>query len=180
MGSGKSTVLGILKDRGFAVFSCDDISRALWQEPSYRRELARLFPDCAAGEDIDRAKLRARVFSDRSALKTLEKFSHPRILSELLRRASACTLSFSEVPLLYEGGYETLFDGVIAVRRDQAMRTEAVIRRDGLTAEEVLSRMARQFDPARLEEKGCFLIENDGALAHLEREVDRVLRQLGL
>lgn len=40
--------------------------------------------------------------------------------------------------------------------------------------------MDRQFDPARLEEKHCLIVENDGDLAALRRKAEFALRQLGV
>ena len=43
IGSGKSAVCRILKERGYPVFSCDEINRALLSEKSYLDGLCALF-----------------------------------------------------------------------------------------------------------------------------------------
>ena len=180
IGSGKTAVCEILKKMGFPVFSCDGISRELWQDAAYRRELAALFPGCSENGEAIKEKVVSLVFSDGGALDALESFSHPRIMEKLLRKTSACAVSFSEVPLLFEGGYERFFDGVIAVRRDRNARKEAVRQRDGADEGETEKRMARQLDPALLDTKDCLIVENDGDLDSLEKKVKAALGKFGL
>ena len=164
IGSGKSYVLAYIRGKGYPVFSCDEISRALWREKDYRKELASLFPQCAEKGEIEKTKLTELVFSDPAALARLEAFSHPRIMSALLSRMEGEEVSFAEVPLLFEGGYEHLFDIVLAVRRDETARMRAVMERDGLSEGEVRLRMSRQLNPSALSQKPCDIIENDGHL----------------
>ncbi len=87
-------------------------------------------------------------------------------------------LSFAEVPLLFEGGYERLFDAVLVVMRKKAARAAAVRKRSGLTEEETLARMASQFDYETLP-AGCTVLYNDGTLAELEKEVFSILQAYG-
>lgn len=180
IGSGKSAVCEVLKKCGFAVFSCDAISRTLWEREDYRRELGSLFPACAEDGLADRKKIAALVFSDGSARRTLENFSHPRIMKELLTRMEREPVSFAEVPLLFEGGYRPLFDGVILVLREERARVDAVKNRDGLTVEEVRARIAAQVPQRERTEEGIFAIDNNGTPAELEQGVSDALRFFGL
>lgn len=179
IGSGKSTLCEILRKRGYAVFSCDEIAAELWREDGFLRALALRFPACCRGEKIDRALLSAHVFSDAEARAALDALTHPAIMERLLKRMDGA-VSFAEVPLLYEGGYERLFSGVIALRRADRARIDAVCARDGLTEEEVQSRMRAQMDAAALAEKGCFLLENDGTIADLEQKTEAALAYFGV
>lgn len=175
IGSGKSTLCGILRGWGYPVFSCDSIAAELWKEAHFLETLSQRFPDCCEGGKIVREKLSARVFADVGARRTLEKLMHPVIMERLIKEMECCPVSFGEVPLLYEGGYEGLFDGVIALRRSEAKRIAAVKERSGLSEEEVRARMRSQIDPAELSEKHCFLLENDGSVEELKRGAERIL-----
>ncbi len=177
IGSGKSYVLELIRKRGYPVFSCDEISRGLWREKQYRRELALLFPQCTREGEVDKAALTSLVFSDADALARLDRFSHPRIMEELFARMEREPVAFAEVPLLFEGGYETCFEGVIAVVREEGERIEAVMQRDGLSEEEIRLRMSRQFDPSKLAQKQCDILVND---SHLTERLDRLLKQYRL
>ncbi len=176
IGSGKTTVIKILEKMGYPVFSCDEISRGLWQEESYLKVLAEAFPMCTENGRIVKSKLTALVFSDEKERKRLESIAHPRIMRELLDGMEGKPICFAEVPLLFEGGYEDLFDGVILVVRDRAARIAAVMARDGCGRAEVESRIAAQLGHA---EKGTVL-ENNGSVGELEASLTAALKALGV
>lgn len=180
IGSGKSVVCRILKERGYPVYSCDDISRALWQREEYRRELATAFPSCAEEGLADKAKVASLVFSDAQARRALEAIAHPRIMQELISSMEEHPVAFAEVPLLFEGGFEDLFDGAILVMRPEQVRIEAVKQRDGLSEEEVRARIAAQIPDEGRGGKALFAIDNSGGLAVLEEKVSAALRFFGV
>ncbi len=180
IGSGKTQFCAIVRDLGYPVFSCDEISDNLWKDKGYLTGLAALFPACAE-EGTPRKELIAKlVFSDKEALKKLNAYSHPRIMDELLRKMEGEKVSFAEVPLLFEGGYEKLFDAVLIVTREEDARIRAVAARDGLSAEEVKARMRAQ-GPYPKEDEGKFvLVKNDGSKEELFAAARDALKKLGL
>ena len=44
IGSGKSYICGLIAQKGYPVFSCDEINRALWPDEADRKELAERLP----------------------------------------------------------------------------------------------------------------------------------------
>ena len=179
IGSGKSAVCRILKERGYPVFSCDEINRTLLSEKSYLDGLCALFPACVKDGKLNKTALSALVFSDKEALKTLNAYAHPRI-SERLRRdmEGAEKTCFAEVPLLFESGMTKQFDCAIVILRNKEERIRAVVTRDGLTAEQAEARMKQQFDYDGPLPDGCLAIENDGDEAALREKVNDVLEAL--
>lgn len=180
IGSGKTAVKELLAQIGYPVFSCDEISRELWEDGAYRSMLAERFPACTEGGEIDKSKLSALVFSDEGARKELESLSHPLIMRELMARMERFLVSFAEVPLLFEGGYEGLFDGVILVKREEERRIASVIARDGLTEEEVKRRISAQLTDAEREKNGVVVIENNGSFEELGEKLRQALRSFGI
>jgi len=178
IGSGKSTFCGILKKMGYPVYSCDEIYRELLCDPDYLSALCACFPECTKDGILQKNLLSARVFSDREALVRLNALAHPRIMERLAAQMECNHISFAEVPLLFEEGYETRFNAVIALWRDQAARMNAVKRRDGLSEEEIRSRMKEQFPPDLLAGKQCILIRNDGDTQSLARKAEAAIAQL--
>ena len=179
IGSGKSAVCRILKERGYPVFSCDEINRTLLSEKSYLDGLCALFPACVKDGKPDKAALAALVFSDKEALNTLNAYAHPRISERLQREMEgAGKTCFAEVPLLFESGMTDLFDGVLVVLRNKEERIRAVVTRDGLTPEKAEARMKQQFDYDGPLPDGCLVIENDGDEAALREKVDEALKAL--
>ena len=178
IGSGKSAFCEILRKKGYPVFSCDEIYRNLWQNQAYLQGLCTLFPECVQAGKPDKKLLSAAVFGDRQKLETLNAYAHPKIMQTLLSEMEGEGIFFAEVPLLFEGGFENLFDEVIALRRADDARLSAVAERDAVTAEEITARMNSQFDPAKLSEKRCIIVENDGSLADLEKAAEEVLKKI--
>lgn len=179
IGSGKSAVCRILKERGYPVFSCDEINRTLLSEKSYLDGLCALFPACVKDGKLNKAALSALVFSDKEALKTLNAYAHPRIAERLRRDMEGAEKTcFAEVPLLFESGMTKRFDCAIVVLRNKEERIRAVVARDGLTAEQAKARMKQQFDYDGPLPDGCLAIENDGDETALCNKVDDVLEAL--
>ena len=179
IGSGKSAVCRILKERGYPVFSCDEINRTLLSEKSYLDGLCALFPACVKDGKLNKTALSALVFSDKEALKTLNAYAHPRIAKRLRREMEGARKTcFAEVPLLFESSMTKQFDGAIVVLRNKEERIRAVVARDGLTAEQAKARMRQQFDYDGPLPDGCLAIENDGDEAALCNKVDEVLEAL--
>ena len=179
IGSGKSAVCRILKERGYPVFSCDEINRTLLSEKSYLDGLCALFPACVKDGKLNKAALSALVFSDKEALRTLNAYAHPRIAERLRRDMEGAEKTcFAEVPLLFESGMTKQFDGAIVILRNKEERIRAVVARDGLTAEQAKARMKQQFDYDGPLPDGCLAIENDGDEAALCEKVNDVLEAL--
>ena len=179
IGSGKSAVCRILKERGYPVFSCDEINHTLLSEKSYLDGLCALFPACVKDGNLQKTALAALVFSDQEALETLNAYAHPRISERLQRDMDGAQKTcFAEVPLLFESGMAKQFDGVIVVLRNKEERIRAVVTRDGLTAEKAEARMKQQFDYDGPLPDGCLVIENNGDEAALREKVDEALKAL--
>ena len=180
MGSGKSAVLAFIRELGFPAFSCDEFNRGLWQEEGYVQTLKDAFPDCCTDGVPDKKKIAARVFSDDASLEKLNALAHPRILHAMQEAMAPHPVAFCEVPLLFESGTAATFDAVLDVRRDKEARIASVIRRDGLTREQALARMARQVDHESLPADGCIVLTNDAGMEDLRKKTADALRSLGL
>lgn len=186
IGSGKSTVARYFAALGYPVFSCDEIYRKIYNSSSFQKLLCQEFPMCASGGKIDKKSLSTYVFSNQSALNKLNELTHEKIIFQLdkLISESDSKVVFAEVPLLFEGGYQEMFDQVIVVLRDQRTRVQAVCSRDRLSEENVLLRMARQWDYddknnlEYLKSKNYVLIHNDQNIAYLEAQLKNVLENL--
>ena len=71
IGSGKSTVARIIKERGFPVFSCDEIYKDVIKSAEYIEKIAQIFPNAVKNNIIDRQTLAKIVFSDSCSGSTL-------------------------------------------------------------------------------------------------------------
>ena len=178
IGSGKSAVSEILRKKGQPVFSCDEIYAELCGEEKFLKELNGIFPGCVKDGKLDRKTLSKIVFLNEAEHEKLNSFTHPHISARLMEKMSVYPIAFAEVPLLFESGLENQFDAVIVVMREKSTRIASVKARDGLTEEEIRLRMSRQFDYDTLPEKNCYIIENNGSLADLERKTEEIVSNI--
>ncbi|MDE7076091.1 MAG: dephospho-CoA kinase, partial [Clostridia bacterium] len=117
---------------------------------------------------LGRRALSKIVFGNEKLLQKLNNITHPEIFKAMFAKAECDRgLVFFEVPLLFEGGYQDLFDGVIVVLRDKKNRIGSVSKRDGLTEQEIENRINRQFDYANSNFEQYYVIHNDGNFGDL-------------
>ena len=186
IGSGKSTVSAYIKERGYPVFSCDEIYKEVITTPAYINAIQKVFPNVIQNGEIDRKRLSEQVFTDEKKRLDLNAVAHPLIMQRLMEKMQACTseLIFAEVPLLFEGGYQNLFDQIIIVKRSVEQRIQSVCERDGLTREQAQMRMCAQIDydgeqMHKLEQmSNVFILQNDKDVSHLKIATDTILNRL--
>lgn len=186
IGSGKSTVSNILRDKGYPVFSCDDIYAEIINSKTYINEIEKAFPDAVKQGQIDKKRLAEIVFSNEQARKKLNAIAHPLIMQTLLKqmKENENQIVFAEVPLLLEGNFENLFDKTIVVLRNREERIHSVCKRDGISNERAIERINAQFDYDDINSKnylqkiGAIFIENKGDFSELENSVKVALKHL--
>lgn len=184
IGSGKSAVSEILKKFSYPVFDCDKIANEVTARQSVLARIKKNLPECVTGGEIltlDRKKTAETIFSDAEKLKILNSVIHPEVMKELfaLMDKADGEIVFAEVQLLFENGFDKLFDKVWVVTADKDIRIERVVKRSGLTAEQVEKRIKNQFDYEKKLNNGHTLIYNGGDLESLERNVRGALGELG-
>lgn len=147
IGSGKSAVAEIIKNQGFSVFSCDEIYKELLRDKQFLNLISLNFDGVLSADgELDRQKLSDIVFNDKTALGVLNNITQPSIMKELLRQCESKNIAFAEVPLLFENGFEKLFDGVIVVLRNEEDRISAICKRDKISVEKAKLRLKAQFN----------------------------------
>ena len=186
IGSGKSTVSNILKDKGYPVYSCDEIYAELVNSKIYIDEIKEVFPTAVKQGKIDKKCLAEIIFSDKQKRTRLNKIAHPLIMQTLLARMNEndSQIVFAEVPLLLEGNFENLFDKTIVVLRSREERIRSICTRDGIPPEKAEERLNAQFDydaiesKNRLQKLGAIFIENIGDVSALKNSVNVTLKNL--
>lgn len=180
IGSGKSTVMKIIAGKGYPIFSCDEIYSQLTSDRDFLNILHHSFGDILNGDGtLDRKKLSEIVFNNPAKLAELDKITHPAIYKEMFRMADeAGGICFCEVPLLFESGAESLFDGVIIVMRNEEQRIKSVAKRDKLPEQDVKKRISNQFDYNSADFAMYYVIHNNGDLSELERQTEEIIKKI--
>jgi len=120
IGAGKSTALAIFGELGAITISADQLVHELYARPLVATEVeARFGPSVLDPHGrVDTRLLAEAVRGRRRELRWLERLTHPLVAEEIERRigdAPARTVVVCEVPLLFESGFERLFDLVVTV-----------------------------------------------------------------
>lgn len=179
IGSGKTTVLKILKDLGYPAVSADAEAREIYGDEEILEKVRALFPACFENGILRREKLAAFVFSDEKLLQKLNEITHPVIMQKVFQAMDRAEskIVFAEIPLLFEGNYQSLFDKVIVVMRNMEDRIRAVAERDGLSRTQILARIKKQCDYEKNYFSGHTVIYNNGDISSLKEQVVRIVNE---
>jgi len=150
IGSGKSTVADLFAAHGVPIVDTDVIAHRVTAPhgiamPQIAAEFGNAF--VAADGSLDRARMRALVFSDDAARKRLENITHPLIRAETEReqREAKGPYVIVVVPLLVESGnWKNRVNRVLAVDCSVETQISRVMSRNGFSREQVLAIIARQ------------------------------------
>ena len=164
--SGKSTVEKILLNEGYKVYDADVVAHEILAS---NKDVKREFGT------VDRKKLAQIVFSNPEKLKLLESIIHPLVKNEILKIFETQEkIIFISVPQLFEAGFESLFDKIIYITAEKAIRLERLMRRNHLTQNEAQVRIDAQKDMNK-ESKSDFVIYNNKTFEDLEKELKEIL-----
>jgi dephospho-CoA kinase len=185
IGSGKSTVAGLLRGKGATVVDADQVARAVVEpgEPALA-ELVERFGDAILDADghLDRPKLAAIAFADEDGRKALGEITWPAIGEEFerqIRDAPADAIVVCDVPLLVESKAAAArpYVAVLVVEAPLDVRLERLEIR-GVPRDDAERRMAAQASDEERREVATHLIDNGGDLESLSRQVDDVWADL--
>ena len=189
IGTGKSTVSQILKDRGFPVIDLDVISHEVIEFSSVVEKIVQNFGREVLDEDeagnctISREKLGKIIFANKEKRLALNSIMHPEILKVMHKKILECKLEknkiiFVEVQLLFEVQWEKEFDYILLVAAKRDMQVRRVLERDKRSEEEAWNIINSQMSLDEKREKSDFVIENDGNMDDLNKKVDKFLKSL--
>lgn len=183
IGSGKTSVANGFAERGASVIDTDVISRDLTASGGAAITAIRLaFGDTMITSQgaMDRAKMRALVFSDVNQKARLEAILHPMIYNEVVRQTNSATGLYMVyvVPLLVETGRWNLsnLDRILVVDCDEELQIQRVMQRDGLSEQMVKAIMAQQATRTQRLAVATDIIQNQSTVDALMPEIDRLHR----
>src|SRR5580692_9983231 len=174
IGSGKSTVAQLFAARGVPVVDADALAR----------DVAATWPEAIAADGtIDRKRLGDVIFADTAARARLEAILHPRIAAAADARLGSLggdghRLALYEATLLVESGRWRDFDGLIVVTASTETQIARTMARDGLSRAQAEARLRAQLPTEEKVRVATHVIDNDGARAATEAQVDALLAEL--
>ncbi len=180
IGCGKTTVADLFAARGASVIDTDQIAHSLTapQGAAMPALVSEFGPEFATPEGaLDRAKMRALVFSDPGARARLEAILHPRIREATAAAALLATGPYVifVVPLLIESGtWRERVARILAIDCPEEVQVARVMARNGLAEAQVRAIMAAQVTRAQRRLAADDIILNDDGLEALEPQVERL------
>ena len=190
IGSGKSTLAAMLAQQGAVLIDADQISRSLTAAggaaiAAIRAQFGAALID--ADGALDRAQMRALVFSQPSARQQLEAIVHPLVAEHTAAQAQAAQAQGArcvvfDIPLLVESGHwPRQLDAVLVVDCREESQVARVQARNGLTEDAIRAIMATQSSRAMRRAAADFVVYNDAlTLSDLQTKARQVAAGFGL
>jgi dephospho-CoA kinase len=183
--SGKSQVGRILAGLGAHVVDADRVAHQAYAPGSDGFDaLVEAFGAGIAGDDgvIDRRRLGELVFANPEQLARLTAIVWPltrRLVEDLQRsqREQGTRVFVVEAPLLFDAGWQDLFDEVWLVRSTPGAVIERLQGR-GLNRSQAEARLAAATSTETAAQRAGVVIDNDGSLEDLQRRVEQEWRRL--
>lgn len=186
--SGKSQVAEILTDMlGCIRIDADLICRQLLEpDADGWQEFSRVFGTKYFTEDgrIDRVLLRKDLFSDTGFRRQVNNLIHPLVKKSITDQMESIVQSdpsarlLVEVPLLYEVGWENLFDTVIVVFADYEICLKRLMERDGVQKTVAAKELESQMPLSEKVLKADHVIDNSGMLSDTVIQVEHLVSLL--
>ncbi|OQY95506.1 MAG: dephospho-CoA kinase [Sphingobacteriales bacterium UTBCD1] len=165
IGSGKSTVAELFGLLGIPVYNADDAAKRLMNtDKRLRQEIVQHFGTVTyVNGSLDRKYLASVVFNDPEKLNLLNSIVHPATIrdAEQWFKVQIAPYVIKEAAVLVESGVHKMLDYVVGVSSPEELRMERVMKRDGLSREEVLKRMEKQMDENEKMSLCDFVLVND-------------------
>lgn len=175
--AGKTEALAAFERHGVATLSADAVVHELLGTDRVRDLLVeRWGPEVAPGGVVARARVGALVFEREDELAWLESILHPlvgeRIAAWRADLDPSTPLAVIEVPLLFETGLESVFDGTVCVIAPEPLRIERAGARGTLELE---GRTGRQLSQEEKAERATYVVRNDAGLDRLEQQIEDLI-----
>jgi len=170
IGSGKSTAIKYLKNKGFSTVDLDKISNGILNSDESIGFLNKEFPEALVNGFVDRVILADIVFKNKDKLTILENYLHPKVLHELQNIIQNTNeelfIEVSAPKNIYKD-----FDCIV-IFSDEETRIQRLLNR-GMDNEDILNRMANQKDDEWWKSLGLVIHNKD--FNDLQIELDNLL-----
>lgn len=165
IGSGKSYVCGILEKMGYPVYYSDKESRRLTVTSNVIRTglIDLLGEEIYLRNELNKSLLASEIFQNDDIREKVNQLIHPVVRADfhVWAERQTSSLVFNEAAILIEtGAYQTL-DYTVLVTADKDIRIQRTMQRDRISKEEVVSRMAKQWEDEEKIKYADFVVYND-------------------
>lgn len=164
IGSGKTTVAKMFQDLGVPIYIADLKAKEVTNQPNALKLIEQQFgPDVVLNGKLDRTSLANLVFNNAAKLNQLNAIIHPLVAQDFsawVAKHNKEKFVIKETAILFETGNHNKCDYVITVTAPIEFRIKRVLKRDQITEEEIIKRIANQWPEEKKVKLSDFVIEN--------------------
>ena len=185
VGAGKSEILSYLKEHcNCRILMADRLAEELEQpgQDCYDQLLALLGREILQEDGrIDRKKMAARVFTDKSLLEAVNAMIHPAVKQAILqiirdeKEAARRDYLFIEAALLIEDGYAEIVDELWYIHTEEEVRRQRLKASRGYTDEKIDTILREQLSEEEFYGHCHYVIENSSSLERVYEQLDKRL-----
>lgn len=187
IGTGKSTVSSYLEEKGCLILDADALSRQMTEkgQPTLE-EIGKAFGYDLIKSDgnLDRQALGNIVFNNKEKLYILQSIITNKVVEYIndklnqLKQENYKNIVVIDAPLLFECNMEGLADENWLVSANLEVRIQRVGKRDGLSREQIMSRINNQMSQEEKEKLSQVILNNSGSLEELYKQIDLNLERI--
>lgn len=184
IGTGKSTVVNYLKQKGYFIIDADQIAREVVEiESEGLKAVVAAFGEGILNVDnsLNRKVLGEIVFKSKDKLQKLNQILHPLIRDRIQyyeKQNSHLDVIFYDVPLLFETKQQNLYNEVLLIYASHETALSRVIERDRISESLARMKINAQFSMDIKKNLADFVIENEVTLNELHKQLDQYVDAL--
>lgn len=179
IGSGKTTAAKYFEELGFPLYNSDLRAKKLQNEnPIVIQQITNLFGEEAYNQDgMNRPYIASQTFNNKEKLQQLNAIVHPAVFADFKNWIDEQNSDYivKEAAILIESGSYKDCDIIVSVIADKEIRITRTIERDGLTREQVLTRINNQLSDEERKEYSDYIIDNSQDLTYLKQQVKNIV-----
>ena len=181
---GKSAVSFELRKFGAQTLDIDEVTHELLEPAGelYETYVQHFGKYIVAVDGLLNKKIIGEIiFNHPDEREWINSVAHPILLNAARDFLEECAaegveLAIVEVPLLFEAGWEFLFDEIWAVYVGRAKQMWRLIQRDNLSQQQAIARLNSQMPPEEICARADVVINNKRNTSYLRRQVRAALR----
>jgi dephospho-CoA kinase len=184
---GKSTVTNILSELGCYTIDADKVGHGMMEKGKIVYDQIVYYFGTEIlneDEDIDRKKLGAIVFNDKSKMQVLNAITHPVIRREIKHEIATGKHDLGhefivlDSALLFETGWDKMVDTIWVVSVDIQTQIQRLMKRNNLTLEEAVMRISSQMALKDKVKNANVVIDNTGTIDQTRQQVEKQFKKL--
>lgn len=177
IGSGKSFVCQLLRQRGIAVYDCDDAAKRLMRsDDDLQEQLRQLVGEGVyINKVLQKAVLAQFLLASEQNKQAVNDVVHPAVARDFMQSG----LQWLESAILFDSGFyrRVPFDRYVCVVAPLEVRLHRVMQRDSISWERAMEWINKQWPQEEIAKRCHYVINNDGQ-QDLDGQVDKLLADL--